>query len=49
MQVKPNPSIVEIVQDYRRQFEKDATKADRALLENSRTLLYDELEETSWN
>ncbi len=49
MRVKPNQSVVEIVRAYRRQYEKDASKADRAILENSRALLYDELEETSWN
>ena len=49
MRAKQNQSVVKIVQEYRRQFEKDASKADRALLENSRALLYDELEETSWN
>ena len=49
MRANQNQSVVKIVQEYRRQFEKDASKADRALLENSRALLYDELEETSWN
>lgn len=49
MRAKPDHSIVEIVQAYRRQFEEDASKAERAILENSRTLLHDELEVTSWN
>lgn len=49
MRTKPNRSIVEIVQEYRRQFEEDAGKADRRVLENSRTLLYDEIEATSWD
>ena len=49
MRVKPNQSVVEIVQEYGRQYEEDAGKADRRVLENSRTLLHDEIEASSWD
>ena len=49
MQQGSSPSIVEIVQEYRRQYETDAAKANRALLAHGSTLLYDELEASSWN
>jgi tetratricopeptide (TPR) repeat protein len=42
-------SIVEIVREYRHQYEQDASKADRTRLERGRAVLYDELQKSSWN
>ena len=49
MRTKSNRSIVEIVREYRRTYEEDASRADRRDLESSRALLYDEIETSSWD
>ncbi|MDE2698344.1 MAG: hypothetical protein OXI23_05700 [Gemmatimonadota bacterium] len=43
------PSIVEIVETYRHQYVQDARQTDRSMLEKGKSVLYDQIEQASWD
>ena len=43
------PSIVEIVETYRHQYAQDARQTDRSMLEKGKSVLYDQIEQASWD